>query len=285
MKRALVTLAVGDVYLTAFHKYCLDSWYSYGQRHGYDIIVITELPDNSERALNRSPAWQKCLVGESQLVQQYEQVVWLDADIVINSFKSPCVCQGIATDKVAAVDDNSVPSYALHSLVKRRMEQVYGITDSGMPYRTRGISTEHNRVVQTGVLVFSPRHHQWLFRKVYDQYEDLGDPSKNYEMFFLSHELLQNNMVQWLDYRFNFTVWYDILLYYPFLFDKVAETIALNNLDKLKEICMSNCVAMNYFAHFAGIQPYMAFVDQGMVTEFSGANEFDLKYEPKVIIQ
>ena len=62
-KQAIVTLAIGADYAERFEHHCRANWSAYAKRHGFDLIVITEPLDTSDRARRRSPAWQKCLAG------------------------------------------------------------------------------------------------------------------------------------------------------------------------------------------------------------------------------
>src|SRR5437016_12929944 len=86
---ALVTLAIGEHYLSNWQKYCAADWQAYAAKHGYDLIVITEPLDRSPRAMARSPAWQKCLVLSQEFARQYHQIVLLDSDIAINAATAP----------------------------------------------------------------------------------------------------------------------------------------------------------------------------------------------------
>lgn len=74
MTRALVTFAVGP------HQELLDitlpSFQAFADRHGYDLLVGQ--PDPCERP----PSWWKIPLLQDTL-QAYDEVLWLDADIVI----------------------------------------------------------------------------------------------------------------------------------------------------------------------------------------------------------
>ena len=45
-RTALVTLALGDQFRWLWRRYCRPSWQAYADRHGYDLISITEPPDS-----------------------------------------------------------------------------------------------------------------------------------------------------------------------------------------------------------------------------------------------
>lgn len=282
-KRALVTLLIGDAYYGLFNRHILAGWQRYGRIHRYDLIIFRSPLDHSSRAAGRSPAWQKCIVGDHPLVRQYEQVVWLDADIFLNATTSPSIAEAVPLEKIGAVNDRAYPTPDQHQMVQKRISAIYGASDQESRYSRRGLPVEHQRDVQTGVLVFSPKRHQELFRQVYDGYEDSGDPTLNYEMFFLSHELLvRPDLLHWLDVRFNATVWYDILLYHPYLLDKIAESTGVAGIEGLKRFTITNILSMNYFSHFAGIQPMMKYIDNDLLEELSCQHRHEPVFESEI---
>ena len=74
-KKAIVTLAIGDRYLQHWKSTCEANWRVYGARHGFDVICFDKPLDDSARARNRSPAWQKCLILGQDALQQYDRIV------------------------------------------------------------------------------------------------------------------------------------------------------------------------------------------------------------------
>ena len=102
-KAALVTLAVGEPILAYWNEHCKWNWTQYAQLHGYDLHVITEPLDPSDRAAARSPAWQKCLLLGQPSLQRYRQVVLLDADVVINYQAAPPIAECVPEEKVGGV--------------------------------------------------------------------------------------------------------------------------------------------------------------------------------------
>ncbi len=58
-KAALVTIVIGNDYIATWNRLCRKGWEFYANVRGYDIILITQPLDTSERAASRSPAWQE----------------------------------------------------------------------------------------------------------------------------------------------------------------------------------------------------------------------------------
>jgi hypothetical protein len=221
-RKAIVTLAIGDQYYQPWKKWCKPNWQAYASKHGYDLICIDRPLDNSDRAKRRSPAWQKCLILNQDFAQRYERIVWLDSDILINSASAPCVTAGVPVDKVGAVEATSAPTREWFSHALTRLYQLWGseavINYSAQEYyNNHGLPSGFNEVVQTGVLVLSPKYHRQLLEKTYNEYEEKGGREWHMEMRPLSYELLKAGAVQWIDHRFNLNWVEQQILYYPFL--------------------------------------------------------------------
>lgn len=74
--RAICSLATGDAYRALLARSAL-SYERYARRWGWDLVLSTE-----DFADGRPPSWSKIPLLRS-LMDQYEWVLWLDADVVI----------------------------------------------------------------------------------------------------------------------------------------------------------------------------------------------------------
>jgi hypothetical protein len=255
MKQAIVTLVIGDEYRRRWEQISKKGWTAYCQRHGYDLIPIDRPLDESERAKKRSPAWQKCLVLEPSIASAYEQVVWLDGDILINPAAPPITAP---LEKIGAINEHAFPSPADRLSIVRRLitgAPLEGIAnrsyweawlDPGDWHAFYGLPKKSGmQIVQTGVLVLSPKHHREILRYVYDHYDDRGSAEYNYEMRPLSYEIQNQGIQYWIDPKFNaltsWLVWQSNLKagrqpnpqeFYCFLLDQYLR---------------------NHFLHFAGM--------------------------------
>jgi hypothetical protein len=191
---ALVTLIVGDEFAQRWRRLCEANWREYADRHGFDLIAIDTPPDDSPRARDRSPSWQKLLLLGQPFAREYDRIVWVDADVVFGR-DAPSIVDGVPAEKLGAVDELDLPPRARQMVHPEPMETYYG--EFGLP-------GHFEEIVQAGIMVCSPNHHRELFERVYDSYED--KPGMFYEMRPLSYELLDAGMVHWIDPRFN-TLW------------------------------------------------------------------------------
>lgn len=270
--KAIVTLAIGETYWQRWQKYCQDNWQIYADKYGYDLICIDKPLDTLERAQARSPAWQKCLVLSQDFSDKYERIVWMDSDILINSASAPEIAENIAIEKVGAVNYWDYPTPELFAQMLIRLYEYneangfkYAKDSSAKEYYSNyGLPAEFAEVVQTGVLVLSPKHHREVLERAYYGYEEKGGPEWHYEMRPLSYELLKADCVQWIDGRFNLCFYNYAMLHYPFLLDNIAPDYSLLAANKLpidlgafsgyilKKICATTAFINSYFLHFAG---------------------------------
>ncbi len=257
-RKAIVTLAVGPGFAARWHSVCEPLWRRYCDRHGYDLICIEEPLDHSARARSRSPAWQKCLILGQPFARRYEQVVWVDADVLPGP-EAPSVAEGVPRELVGAVDEYSTPSRELHGRTLAKLyrrweaegvEYIDNLTTAEY-YSRFGLPGGHDAVVQTGVMVLSPAHHRELLEDTYASYEDKG-PGWNYEMRPLSYELLNAGAVSWLDPRFNYIWGFYVALNFPFLITHPDHP--------LRDEYGARALADVHFLHFAGSVPAMAAV-------------------------
>jgi hypothetical protein len=277
MKKAIVTLAIGKPYLAMFEQYCQPSWSAYTKKHDFDLIVITDHLDTSARSRSRTPAWQKCLIFQDPRVQQYDRVVWVDTDILINP-NSPDVTFGVPEDKIGVVDEGATPSTEdLKLYLARFHEYFYPVKGSNEPveapsqamveylnyafnpsayYNDFGLAGEFKSIVQTGVMVLSQSHRE-LLEHVYYNYEDKG-PQWNYEQRPLGYEILTQNKEYWMSTKFNMTWVILKALMYPFLDEpstlreRALKKFGKDTRTELISKCMTAAFLNNYFFHYAG---------------------------------
>ena len=257
-RKAIVTLAIGAAYAERFEQLCRRNWAVYADRHGFNLIVIKEPLDTSERAQKRSPAWQKCLTLGAPGMSDYEQVVWIDSDIYLNP-AAPCVVDGVPPERIGVTDEHSYPSPDVRQAILKGVIAAapqtaelggksywQGWCDAGAWHAALGLPGGQAHIVQTGVMVMSPRHHRAMLEHVYHAYEDAG---WNYEMRFLSHEILRGQLQHWIDPRFNALVWWLFL----------QANTGSGRVTTAAEIqrFVQECYARNYFLHFAGCAQLM----------------------------
>ena len=249
MRKALVTLTIGQQYQTNWRNLCRKGWQAYCERHGYELINLDERLDTSERANKRSPAWQKLLILSQDWSKNYDRIVWVDSDIIINS-TAPSVIDDVPEDKIGAIDEAAFPTLKDHKavLASNRVHATSGDPESfhtciGLP--------AYKSIVQTGVMVLSPQH-QELFEHTYNTHDETG-PGPFYEMRALSHEIQKADRQHWISPKFN-----AVLIWLA-----MAEIVRTGRqpTNKLEmSYFLTEQFFRNFFIHFAGHQDWMQVV-------------------------
>ena len=251
-KKAIVTLAIGRSYSERFDELCLKNWTGYAERHAFDLVVIKEPLDSTERAKTRSPAWQKCLILSVPQLADYERVVWVDSDICINP-AAPSILDGVPIERIGATDEHRFPSPELRQMLLRGViagapkegefnaRYWQGWLDPGLWHAAWGLPSGQAHIVQTGVMVLSPKYHREVLEHVYHAYEDGGF---NYEMRPLSHEIQSRGLQHWIDPRFNALVWW-MFLHRNMGGGQIATQTEISQF-------LMDSYRRSYFLHFAG---------------------------------
>jgi len=278
--KAIVTIASGRSYRSRFAKYCYSNWRAYADRHGLALVVYEDLLDHSPRGTSRSVAWQKCLAIAAERSRRFEQVVWIDSDVLMNYRRAPNIFDGVEPNEIGVVEDFIFPSpeqfrARLRYLFQRWRSLGILCPESYTPqdYLIQWGLPAREKVAQTGVIVANPELHGSLFRKVYENYEDKGAPYWHYEMRPLSYEIVTNSEVKWLDPAFNVVTVYavkdeelDLFLSAPGKFEHIlrrlgiaADSIPSGKRDQLRQI-HKRLFEESYFLHFAGAQGEMSYL-------------------------
>ncbi|WP_114940466.1 hypothetical protein [Mucilaginibacter endophyticus] len=288
MRKALITLAIGEKFEQLFNEYCRANWQQYCDLFDFELIVITNALDKSELANTRSPSWQKLLILSQPWSLEYDRIVWVDSDVVINCEYASDITQGVPLDKVGCVDQYSMPT---PDIFKLSLERLYKSWDknnikylsnlsAGSYYSNRGIPGDDlNHVIQAGIFVCSPKFHKEIFEKVYYQYDDKSGGG-NYENPALSYELLRANLVFWLPCRFNFCVINIISAFYPHIlherksvffefYSRVVRKLtgkhAEQKASKEKIDCLKNIYDLSIFMHFASCSELMPKMKEALI--------------------
>jgi len=264
-KKAIVTLAIGKRFTRMVNKICLKNWQLYADKHGYDLIICETPLDNSELGKSRCAAWQKCLVLSQEWSKKYERIVWMDTDIIINP-NAPDICEGVPDEKIGGINEFASPSREEYNTALSRMYEHWNnlgyspVINYGAKayYKSFGIECELEDVVQTGVMVFNPELHREVLEHVYYNYEEKG---LNYEMRPLSYEILNNNLIHWIDNRFNVLLQFQKALYYTFLLELNTKKPSFLCKKEITKLCNEAVFSNSYFLHFTGKTEEMKLLD------------------------
>ncbi len=245
-KSAIVTMVVGDRYRESWRRFCLPNWTGYARRHGFDVCVIEQPIDSSDTARGRGLSWQKLLIGTLERLRQYDYLIWIDADIVINPGEVPSILDGLEPGRVGAVRYHALLSHPMFSAAYQRLCRGRPPSEfCARIFQGYGLRGDPSQMIQAGVLAIPARVLPFL-ESIYRRY-----PSPGHEQYqeqpILSSELSTAGLTQFLDEKFN-AVWYEY---------KQALGIA-DDYPEISKLLVRKILGDVYFLHFAGNQQDMA---------------------------
>lgn len=262
---ALVTMAIGPEYTRAFECWYLPGWQDYCRRQGFDLHVISQPIDQHVDLTRKSLHWQKLLIPSLPRFRDYERIVWVDADILINSRIAPDITACVSPKRIGVVDATSwmkapddifnqygrflfLDALALSSKNISRVDKcrtlVADMTIADM-YRLKGFNPPVDQYINTGVLVCSPFYHADYFLDMYMRYEsNIWD----FENTAVSWELISENIVDFIDDRFNVVWAWEAARHYPFVFDLDF----YNSNNDVIRMCVNTSFRNSFFLHLAG---------------------------------
>lgn len=217
-KEAIVTICIGEQYKKFYNKYFRPSHERFAKKIGVDLIVIDDHIDKSMFGKGRHPAWQKLLIFNSPLTQQYERLCWIDADIFItkhseNPFKK------VGNGQWGAAKNNP---YQFDDLAKSDL----------LLYEQCPKINRPNYLLNTGFFIVDKKEHQPVLESIYKN----NSEQPCYENGPLSYTLLNTPNGKELESSFNCL--------------QTNYFRAHKTNGKLKK--MIGLVKDNYFIHFCG---------------------------------
>ena len=245
IKKALVTLGFGRD-RGFYEDYFFPSMRAYCKKYNYDFIHVDEPFD--KRVYNTPKeiiSMQKFLICSQPWSAQYDYIVWMDADIIINVDQAPDIIVGVPEGKIGAVNERKLFTYEYAQKVWARWRP--DLPQNGKEYYKKyGFPEISDDQFQAGVMVFQPKHHAEFLKELYDRYIDdvLYKDKIDGDQCIISYEAQKAGLVHWLDERFNMVWVLYRILWYPFLNNR-------NHTDLLRE-ALKNFHDLAYVVHMAG---------------------------------
>jgi hypothetical protein len=234
MKVCLVTIAIGAEYVKKYNALFRKSQELYAKRHGYDFKVLTEYLSTEHHqdliSLN------KILVSSCSWSSSYDFVVYIDADILVNS-KAPAIHTQYDFGDQIGVVNQSQPNLELWL----RGQTIKGFEDGQTYYKAKAnleLDTDH--VINTGVLVTQPKKHGEFLKNVFETYKhaQIGNKHRfHFEQAVVGYEIQKQNKFLFMDMKWN-ALW----AYFRFYGEH----------NMLPKVSLQSFCQTNYFIHFAG---------------------------------
>ena len=255
----LATIAIGDAYLEPFMKYAFHTWEMYCKRHDLGLILFDDHLIGQTHPDWKNPYWQKFLIGDFLKNQNLSvnNICCLDTDILISPL-APNIFAERNEAKVGLVSLRKNLAYPYHGAIRRMAFLRNRYYDSNYPldsslfisieglYEMAGLEPQADEAC-TGVFVYNAKNHSELLKEYYESFsKDVMEKDGGGEQIFLNHFVQSNNLVEWMDYRFQAMWTYEMAYKYPFLYNEYKGNLPL------VRSCIEASLFSNYFLHFAG---------------------------------
>ncbi len=277
-RKAIVTILLGEKHQRLFNQFSRFSWERYCEKNSYDLVLINEWLDDSPRAKNRHIGWQKMLILSQDWSSQYDRVVWIDSDIIINEATPFDISETVPLELVGGCEHYGCPSMGIYSSSLRIKYRHYisigtEIQESYDPdsFHLQRIENAKlfGKVLCTGVFVCSPAFHKDAFERIYYEYDELDHG----EMPYVSYGLQDAGLIYWLPAEWNVFVSTYTAAFYNDLFWSSNENSRMRKLynliknlvmrratERRKKVALKNIYNIGYFIHFAGCHKDMLYL-------------------------
>jgi hypothetical protein len=257
-KTAIVSIIIGDVFVNTWLRLCKFSWAAYAEKFDMDVVLIKGYLDNSSFAVSRSPAWQKLLILEQPWSINYENIIWMDCDIIIST-SAPNILDFVPNPSLIGICTQHDRLSASQRQIM--LERMYGmqITRDGndlqqylddSQFIKYGCGEHGGVMYNTGVIVLSPTHHSDVLRQCYS----MPEKGRLYEQPALSREISMRGLAHLLSARFNWGVFESLLLYFPV---DIRKSYSGNLSINLVAYLVRRELANAYFLHFYGCMEWL----------------------------
>jgi hypothetical protein len=199
----VISIAIGEQYKHEYIRLFQGSHVAYCHKHGYDFLLIDEFIDTSESDKSLV-SLQKALVCSIDVAADYDRIVFVDADILINAGTAPSISAEVGTSDAAFfVDEYSQPTRAGRVDIQRKMGWEASAAEY---YRLSGLEIETACVLNSGVMVLRPGRHRAPLEDIYARGKASGRNHPrgfHYEQSLIGHAFQQGRLFELLDNRWN----------------------------------------------------------------------------------
>jgi hypothetical protein len=239
----LTTVCIGDSYLKQYDSLFRSSQEAYAKKCGYDFQVITDYI--SEPRHPHLVSFNKVLVCNYNENKNYDYIIFIDADILINPNTPPIHTAYDFGDKIGVVNQ-SQPTLEARLLCQKKKGFEVTAKEYYKLKSNHDIDTDH--IINTGLLVIQPRKHKEFLQSIFDKYSFTQINHKSgfhYEQSCIGYEIQKNNLFLFMDMKWN-ALWGNNKYYYNMLIPSMKKNATIKNL------CLQDFFNSNYFIHLAG---------------------------------
>lgn len=252
VKVCLVAVAIGQKYLEEYARLFMPSHKNYAKKCGYDFRVVDDFLDKKHTGY-KTISLNKILVCSEPWSEEYDFIIFVDADILINIRAPPIhTCMDFG-DKIGIVDEYEQTDADTVADIQKRLN--WGATASEY-YAKADFTINTNKMLNTGVLVFQPRKHRLFLESIYAKYIDIAVNhirEFHFEQAMIGYELQTQNKFVVLPKQFN-SVW--IIQKVMNNFNGKKAPFSNGRFIRSKLINISEYFKRSYFMHLAAHQNF-----------------------------
>lgn len=237
MKVAVVVFVMGEQYINSFNKYFKNNLENYCLKYGYDLILQNELIRHEDNMTKKKFYWQRMLLPDK--FRNYDFVISLDSDIFINSNAPAFPLINIPEGKVAAVNERK---YFGNYEWRENIQLRHRWEKTGKEwYALSGENKNYNDHINGGLVIYQPKYHADMLLKLYN--ENINNYMKYHQddQSILSSFFIDNDMIYWLDERYNRIWFFWKEIFYPNFY-----SLSVHD----RKTYIQNFISLNYFTHF-----------------------------------
>ena len=233
-----VVIAIGEKYKAEYLELFHASHQRYCLKHGYDFFLVEDFIKSGETDKSLI-SLQKILVCSLDQAKEYDLVVFMDSDILINHRIAPPIEEYIGdSEYVYLVDEYSQPSKEGRLHINKKM----GWEDSAAAYyKLCDFKIETETVLNTGIMILNPNIHASVCERIYQDgvRHGRGHPRGfHYEQSLIGFTFQKIGLYRKLDNKWN------AIFALHLFFNK--------RWFKSKKKLFLEFYKQNYFIHFAG---------------------------------
>jgi len=235
MSILLTTICIGDNYIKQYNNLFRQSHEDYAKKCGYDFKVITDYIDNPAHPSLIS--LKKIIVCNYSWDKEYDYIIFIDADIIINS-ETPTIHNYYDFGDKIGVVNQSQPNLEARLITQKH--KGYEVTAKEYYKLKSGHNIETDHIINTGVLVLQPKKHKDFLQNIFNKYYNKqinNIAGFHYEQSVIGYEIQKNNLHFFMDMKWN-ALW--------------ANNKYYHNVIKNKNITLQEFFNNNYFIHLAG---------------------------------
>jgi hypothetical protein len=162
-KTLLITVSIGNKHNFLYKNFFAKNHRTYAKNYNYDLIVIEDYLDKNNK-LSDYIFLQKLLICSQKFSLKYENIVYIDSDILFNLKTATSLDFLFSNNKICIADEYSQPT----SKIRLQINKLYNWEKSATDYyKMYGFNLKTKVVLNSGFMIFKPRIHKTILENIY----------------------------------------------------------------------------------------------------------------------